>query len=52
MGLMVRFTRAALAPTGNWQHSGKLWYGLQRLAYNGDPTFEMLAVRAKTNGWK
>lgn len=36
--------------SGNWQHSGKLWYGLQRLEYTGDPTFEMLAVRAKSNG--
>ena len=35
---------------GNWGQSGKLWYGLQRLAFNGNPTFEMLAVRAKTNG--
>jgi cytochrome c len=35
---------------GNWGHSGKLWYGLQRLAYNGEPTFEMLAVRAKSDG--
>lgn len=35
---------------GNWQQSGKLWYGLQRLKYNGKPTFEMLAVRAKTDG--
>jgi cytochrome c len=35
---------------GNWGHTGKLWYGLQRLAYNGKSTFEMLAVRAKTNG--
>lgn len=35
---------------GNWQHVGKNWYGLQRLAYNGKSTFEMLAVRAKTNG--
>lgn len=39
-----------IGSTGNWQHSGKLWYGLQRLAYNGEPTFEMLAVRARTNG--
>ena len=36
--------------TGNWGQSGKLRYGLQRLRYNGKPTFEMLAVRAKTNG--
>lgn len=35
---------------GNWSHSGKHWYGLQRLKYNGKPTFEMLAVRAKSNG--
>lgn len=35
---------------GNWQQSGKLWYGLQRLKYNSKPTFEMLAVRAKTDG--
>ena len=36
--------------TGNWGHYGKLSYGLQRLTYNGKPTFEMLAVRAKPNG--
>ncbi|MEM9836335.1 MAG: family 16 glycoside hydrolase [Bacteroidota bacterium] len=36
--------------TGNWGDAGKLYYGLQRLAYNEQPTFEMLAVRAKTNG--
>lgn len=35
---------------GNWAQTGKLWYGLQRLVYNGNSTFEMLAVRAKTNG--
>jgi cytochrome c len=35
---------------GNWGHSGKLWYGLQRLEYNNKSAFEMLAVRAKTNG--
>ena len=36
--------------TGNWVHDGKLWYGLQRLKHNGQSTFEMLAVRAKSNG--
>ena len=36
--------------TGNWQHGQNHWYGLQRLKYNGKPTFEMLAVRAKSNG--
>jgi len=35
---------------GNWQHTGRLWYGLQRLAYNENSVFEMLAIRAKTNG--
>jgi len=35
---------------GNWAQTGKFWYGLQRLKYNGGPTFEMLAIRAKSNG--
>ncbi|MEM8908318.1 MAG: family 16 glycoside hydrolase, partial [Bacteroidota bacterium] len=35
---------------GNWRHDGRLWYGLQRLKYNEQSTFEMLAVRAKSNG--
>jgi cytochrome c len=35
---------------GNWGQTSKLWYGLQRLEYNGESAFEMLAVRAKTNG--
>ncbi len=35
---------------GNWSQEGKLWYGLQRMQYNGQSAFEMLAVRAKTNG--
>ncbi len=35
---------------GNWGQTGKLWYGLQRLKYNGKPTFEMLAVRARSDG--
>ena len=36
--------------SGNWQHGQNRWYGLQRLKYNDQSTFEMLAVRAKTNG--
>jgi cytochrome c len=36
--------------TGNWGHSGKLSYGLQRLTFNNKTTFEMLALRAKPNG--
>jgi cytochrome c len=39
-----------IGSTGNWRHDRKLWYGLQRIKYNEKPTFEMLAVRAKTNG--
>ena len=35
---------------GNWGHTGKLRYGLQRMQYNGKSTFEMLAVRAMSNG--
>ena len=35
---------------GNWSQTDKLWFGLQRLKYNGKPTFEMLAVRAKSDG--
>jgi cytochrome c len=35
---------------GNWGQTGKLHYGLQRLVFNNKPTFEMLAVRAKSNG--
>ncbi len=36
--------------TGNWQHYGKFGYGLQKLTFNNQVTFEMLAVRAKPNG--
>ena len=39
-----------IGSTGNWQHGQNNWYGLQRLKYNGETTFEMLAVRAKSNG--
>jgi cytochrome c len=35
---------------GNWSQEGKFWYGLQRMKFNGNSAFEMLAVRAKTNG--
>ena len=39
-----------IGSTGNWGQEGKHRYGLQRLKYNGNSTFEMLAVRAMTNG--
>jgi cytochrome c len=35
---------------GDWGQPGKLWYGLERLAWNGKPTFELLALRARANG--
>jgi cytochrome c len=35
---------------GNWGQNRKLWYGLQRITFNNKPAFEMLAVRAKSNG--
>lgn len=38
-----------LGSYGNWSHDSR-FFGLQRLSYNGKTTFEMLAVRAKTNG--
>lgn len=37
---------------GNWAHAGKKWYGLQRLAYNGNTTFEMLSVSARSDGFE
>ena len=36
--------------TGNWGQTGKNWYGLQKLKYNGKSTFEMLAIRAMSDG--
>lgn len=39
-----------IGSTGNWGQAGKERFGLERFAYNGDPTFEMLRLRAKTNG--
>ncbi len=35
---------------GNWNTPGISWYALHRLSYNQKSTFEMLAVRAKSNG--
>ncbi len=37
---------------GNWGHKDKLWYGLQRLVYNGQSTFEMLAISSHSNGFE
>jgi cytochrome c len=35
---------------GNWGHAGGKWYGVQKLIPNDKTAFEMLAVRAKSNG--
>lgn len=35
---------------GNWQQTGKKWYGLQKMSYNGKTTFEMLSVKAMNEG--
>jgi cytochrome c len=40
---------AGLGSVQDFAHKGHQ-YGLERLTYNGTPTFEMLAVRAKANG--
>lgn len=35
----------------NWGEDDKLWYGLERMRYRGAPAFEMLAVRAQSDGF-
>ncbi|MEP5570027.1 MAG: c-type cytochrome [Halioglobus sp.] len=35
----------------NWGESNKKWYGLERLEYQGNNAFEILAVRAQVNGF-
>ena len=35
---------------GNWGQADKKWFGVQRITYNNTSVFEMLAVRAKSNG--
>jgi cytochrome c len=38
--------------TGNWSQYNKKWYGLQKIKYTDKLTFEILAVRAKANGFE
>jgi cytochrome c len=40
-----------LGLVGGWSYNGKQW-GLQKMQYNGTPTFEMLAIRAKSYGFE
>ena len=41
-----------IGSTGNWGQAGKQSFGLQRLEYSGEPAFEMLALRARENGFE
>ncbi len=41
-----------IGSTGNWGQEGKQRFGLQRLAYSGRPVFDLLAVRARTDGFE
>ncbi|RKR86500.1 carbohydrate-binding protein with CBM35 doain [Micromonospora pisi] len=41
-----------LGAGGNWGQTGKLTYGLQKLTPNGDDAFDILAMRAKPNGFE
>lgn len=36
----------------NWGEYGKAWYGLERMSWNGNNAFEMLAVRVTENGFE
>lgn len=44
------FYIGGIGSSGNWGQAGKASYGLQRLAFNGRPTFEMLTVSPRLNG--
>lgn len=46
------FYVGGIGSTGNWGQIGKASFGLQRLAFNGEPVFEMLAVRSRSNGFE
>ncbi len=39
-----------LGSTGNWGQEGKQRFGLERLVWTGEPTFEPLSVRTLANG--
>jgi cytochrome c len=44
------FIVGGIGASGDWGQTGKARFGLERLAYNGTPVFEPLAVRAKAGG--
>jgi cytochrome c len=35
----------------NWGEIGKVWHGLERLSYVGQPAFEILGIEANSNGF-
>jgi len=41
-----------IGSTGNWGQEGKQRFGLQRLRYSGRPAFEILAMRARSDGFE
>jgi len=41
-----------IGSSGNWSQYEKKWFSLQKIKYTGKSTFEMLAVRAKANGFE
>ncbi|CAN1555138.1 Domain of unknown function DUF1080 [Fimbriimonadaceae bacterium] len=41
-----------IGAAGNWGQEGKERFGLQKIKFNGKSTFEILATRAKTNGFE
>ncbi len=41
-----------IGSSGNWSQYQKKWFSLQKIKYTGKSTFEMLAVRAKANGFE
>lgn len=40
-----------IGSSGNWSHSGRKKFGLQRMSYNEKTTFEMLSVSVRSNGF-
>jgi cytochrome c len=41
-----------IGSTGNWRQEGKGWFGLQRLRYTGAPSFGLVALRARPDGFE
>ena len=44
------FIVGGIGSNGNWGQTGKQSFGTQRLAYNGNPVFEMLSASPRRNG--